>query len=63
MEIRHEYTDKTKLIDWLLTTKILIIEHTWPVMKDPEARNLGYGITGDLCILIEKHLKKIEEVL
>ena len=63
LRIEQKYTDRTKLINWLITTKELIKGNIWPVMEDPAMRDKSYDITADLLLRIEKHLSDIEEDL
>ena len=57
---KAEYTDKVKLMNWLLTLKSSILKATWPPMKDPRMRDRAYSITGEISMLIERRLREIE---
>ena len=59
---KAEYTDKVKLMNWLLTLKSSILKATWPPMKDAKMLDRAHLITGEICVLIERRLREIEDV-
>lgn len=63
MELRQEmeYTDQTKMIEWLLSTKHRMLDLPIPALRNPHSREILYDAIAEISLTIEKFITKVEK--